>query len=109
MIDYKSGSDEGYTDVPETVNGRIQCKLCNKSLGDRRTFKLHMRLHTGKNLKRCPECNRGFSKKSHLQRHMKCHLLKVYACDYCDESFDTVHNRRLHLLSHDVGGYDISL
>lgn len=57
----------------QIVDGRYQCKFCDKTLADRRTYRLHIRLHTGKNLKRCNICDRGFAKQSHLDSHLKTH------------------------------------
>lgn len=90
------------TDKAKKVNGRLMCHICDKSLADKRTLKLHIRLHTGKNLKKCLTCGRGFAKQSHLSRHMQSHLKKEYACDYCDEKFDAHQVRRLHLLTHNI-------
>lgn len=92
---------------PKIINGRLQCHLCEKTLADRKTLKHHIRLHTGKNLKKCTICGRGFTKPNHLERHMRCHEKKEYRCVYCEEKFDTVKDRRLHLLTHDEYKYDI--
>lgn len=56
------------------VNGRFKCDLCEKTLADRRTFLLHIRLHLGKNLKHCDICARGFAKQNHLDRHKTTHF-----------------------------------
>lgn len=39
--------------------GKFVCQICNKKLVDKKGFNLHIRLHTGENLKRCSICNRG--------------------------------------------------
>lgn len=70
--DYESEEEENYT-TARTENGRYACHLCDKTLVDVNGLKLHIRLHTGKNLKRCEICDRGFSKHSHLMRHMTTH------------------------------------
>lgn len=56
------------------VNGRYKCDLCEKTLADRRTFLLHIRLHLGKNLKHCDICARRFAKQNHLDRHKTTHF-----------------------------------
>lgn len=101
--DYKKEEDEDIK--PKMINGRLQCHLCEKTLADRKTLKHHIRLHTGKNLKKCTICGRGFTKPNHLERHMRCHEKKEYKCEYCEEKFDTVKDRRLHLLTHDEYKY----
>lgn len=87
-------------EYPAPVNGRLPCTMCDKSLANKKSFELHIRLHTGDKLKTCPTCSRGFSKLSHLHRHQKIHIKRTYDCDYCDESFDTPQERRLHMRVH---------
>lgn len=77
-------------------NGRYECHICQKSLADPKTLKLHIRLHTGQNLKRCKICDRGFAKQNHLTRHMASHEKKEYPCGQCPEVFENYHDRRLH-------------
>lgn len=106
--DYHNDDDKLEVDEdikPKMINGRLQCHLCEKTLADRKTLKHHIRLHTGKNLKKCTICGRGFTKPNHLERHMRCHEKKEYKCEYCEEKFDTVKDRRLHTLTHDEYRY----
>lgn len=51
-------------DYVKDEEGKYVCKICNKKLVDKKGLNLHVRLHTGENLKRCNICNRGrnFSK-----------------------------------------------
>lgn len=44
--------------------GKYVCQICNKKLVDKKGLNLHIRLHTGENLKRCHICNRGKIKKN---------------------------------------------
>jgi hypothetical protein len=39
--------------------GKYVCQICNKKLVDKKGLNLHIRLHTGENLKRCHICQRG--------------------------------------------------
>ncbi|KAG4066353.1 hypothetical protein HA402_000577 [Bradysia odoriphaga] len=70
------------------ADGRYQCKFCAKTLADRQTFRLHIRLHTGTNLKRCSICDRGFAKKNHLERHLATHD-KTHKCTFCTRAYLT--------------------
>lgn len=83
----------------EIVNGRYQCGKCDKSLIDRQTFKLHFRLHTGKNLKRCIVCGQGFAKNNHLDRHVALHYGSKFKCNLCNEIFEEFKRFRLHTSS----------
>lgn len=46
-------------DYVKDEEGKFVCQICNKKLTDKKGLNLHLRLHTGKNLKRCNICNRG--------------------------------------------------
>lgn len=46
-------------DYTKDEEGKYVCKICNKKLVDKKGLNLHVRLHTGENLKRCNICNRG--------------------------------------------------
>lgn len=64
----------------------------------RSSLKFHIRLHIGKHLHKCSICEQGFSKKSHLGRHMLTHLNKMYTCKHCDVVFNSHQERRAHIL-----------
>lgn len=49
-------------DYIKDEDGKYVCQICNKKLVDKKGLNLHVRLHTGENLKRCNICNRGESK-----------------------------------------------
>lgn len=46
-------------DYIKDEEGKYVCQICNKKLVDKKGLNLHVRLHTGENLKRCNICNRG--------------------------------------------------
>lgn len=46
-------------DYVKDEDGKFICQICNKKLADKKGLNLHLRLHTGKDLKRCNICNRG--------------------------------------------------
>lgn len=79
----------------QIIDGRYQCEFCEKSLADRQTYKLHIRLHLQKNLKVCKFCSRGFAKQNHLDRHLATHA-KTFKCDYCSRKFLTSDEQKHH-------------
>lgn len=92
-IDYKAARNN---------EGRYSCHICSKTLADAKGLKLHIRLHTGQNLKRCNICNRGFAKKNHLTRHMDTHKEKIIQCTHCEEICTSNHELKLHLTAHNI-------
>ncbi|XP_031621230.1 zinc finger protein 420-like [Contarinia nasturtii] len=97
-VDANNDDDEDKDLVNQSniVNGRYECVFCKKTLANRTTLKYHIRLHIGKHLLKCDTCNQGFSKKSHLKRHMNTHIPKKQPCRYCDATFETYQDRKLH-------------
>lgn len=77
-------------------NGCFSCPYCAKTLIDRQTFRLHIRLHISKGLVRCDICNRGFEDDDELQKHMSCHG-NQFSCSYCDQIFNSYHLRKDHI------------
>lgn len=91
--------DEQMKKNSQYVNGRYECKLCNKTLANKTTLRLHLRLHAGKKLKKCLTCGHGFAKKSHLDRHLKTHLKANRECNFCHETFDSIGERKAHMVA----------
>lgn len=79
-------------------NGCFSCPFCAKTLVDRQTFRLHIRLHISKGLVRCEICNRGFGDDDELQKHMTSHGSE-FSCMNCDQVFETFRERKTHMRS----------
>lgn len=90
--------DKDIVEKSECVNGRYECVFCKKTLANRTTLRYHIRLHLGKHLLKCDICGQGFSKKSHLKRHIATHSKKK-PCRFCDEVFESYEDRRLHTIA----------
>lgn len=53
------------------VDNIWKCKICCKTLGNRESFRAHLRLHTGEFVDHCKLCGRGFTRAWHLKSHKK--------------------------------------
>lgn len=66
------------TENVKDEDGKFVCQICNKKLVDKKGLTLHVRLHTGENLKRCNICNRGefffITSQSSIERSSACRL-----------------------------------
>lgn len=75
----------------------------HKSVQDSETYDFtnesNKRVKTPRRLE-CKLCEKIFTKKSNLERHMKSHEKREYPCNYCDDIFDNHKERRLHAIEH---------
>jgi len=71
--------------------GQNRCVFCKVDYKSPSKLKEHIRVHTGENPFCCRICNRFFSQKSTLTRHMANHFGDIgdrcFDCQYCDASF----------------------
>ncbi|CAI2386186.1 unnamed protein product [Moneuplotes crassus] len=93
----------------ETINGRkrkiIQCQYdgCSKEFTKTWSFLYHARMHEGEKPFECNICERKFSQKSNLTKHMKHHMLttisqrKLFKCRLCPKGYTERYNLRKHL------------
>lgn len=84
-------------------SGFYSCPYCAKTLIDRQTFRLHIRLHISQTLNRCEICNRGFDDDDELEKHMTCHG-NEFPCGNgnCDQVFSTFGERKEHIRTEHV-------
>lgn len=64
-----------HIDYIKDEDGKFICQICNKKLADKKGLNLHIRLHTGKDLKRCHICNRG---KREIMKFIKIPLTQFF-------------------------------
>lgn len=80
------------------------CEICSKEFKTKRQMKEHILCsHVGLKPFKCDQCDKAFTRKYHLERHMEMHAgTKNFQCEYCGKEFGTkgnliAHVKRIHL------------
>ena len=76
------------------------CDACGKTLSSKHTLRVHMQLHTGQFGYYCEPCRRGFSGRTHFERHVRSHERLKYQCDQCDKTFVDKGKLKHHMSVH---------
>lgn len=81
----------------------FQCELCGKSYKYRESLKNHLEHHKNVDAGKCPYqchlCGKSFTVSATLQRHMQTHKT-VFQCGTCDREFSHRHHLKRHLIVH---------
>lgn len=84
----------------------IQCTQCNAVVATKKLLKLHIDSHMAGKQFSCKSCGKDFTRKYHLDRHMKflnCDGTRTvikYPCNVCNQTFARMDNLREHLKQH---------
>ncbi|XP_037772939.1 gastrula zinc finger protein XlCGF67.1-like [Penaeus monodon] len=64
------------------------CEICNKTFSVKSHLVRHMRVHTKEKPYSCEICSKAFTEKCTLIRHMRVHTKeKPYSCEICSKAF----------------------
>ncbi|XP_077383751.1 uncharacterized protein LOC144022647 isoform X2 [Festucalex cinctus] len=72
--DANTEADQNIVYVQEGSRTMLKCAICSRTYKFMSQYIIHQRIHTGERPFKCPECKRGFSKKSNLNLHLKTHI-----------------------------------
>ncbi|PSN31453.1 hypothetical protein C0J52_19055, partial [Blattella germanica] len=98
-----ASSDKNFPQLlkSQTPNRPFQCKICNKSFTRKNNLNRHMIIHTSNRPFQCEICNKSFTRKSDLNRHMITHTSKrPFQCEICSKSFSQKSYLSTHVITH---------
>ena len=76
----------------------FQCKVCERKFSEKASLKRHMLTHTKAKPHECDICKKKFSMKCNLVRHFRIHLgEQPYGCADCEKWFTASSNRNRHV------------
>uniref|UniRef100_A0A667X104 C2H2-type domain-containing protein n=1 Tax=Myripristis murdjan TaxID=586833 RepID=A0A667X104_9TELE len=85
--------------APEIDSCSKECRVCGKGFKVLSVFKEHVRTHTKPFS--CSTCEKVFSFKGNLKRHMMTHTgERPYSCTTCDKTFIRHSHLKAHMMTH---------
>jgi hypothetical protein len=81
---------------------RFACYMCNKQFTLKSHLQRHMVVHTGEKTYRCEVCSYSCNRKENLKRHTALHMggSQDHQCHLCAKEFAQKCNLKAHLLTH---------
>lgn len=79
----------------------FKCSICDKDICSAANLRLHMRRHTGQNVRHCSQCNYKCPSQSELNKHMTSHSdRREFQCDLCPKAYKRKFILDMHRRSH---------
>ncbi len=76
---------------------RYTCLLCGKIYTSRYNIRMHLNMHTGRNVHTCEHCGRFFAHKHVFESHVRTHTgERPFACTRCGKAFGDRSNCTAH-------------
>ncbi|VVC99044.1 unnamed protein product, partial [Leptidea sinapis] len=96
--------DQNRTKYPP-VRRPHMCEECGKIYQTQAALKYHHLTHKGEKPFACPHCDKSFTGKIGLTKHLRVHsdvtVKTTYPCKICGKQFSTVSNRWRHMFVHE--------
>ncbi|XP_055636158.1 histone-lysine N-methyltransferase PRDM9-like [Toxorhynchites rutilus septentrionalis] len=104
---YETSSGERQTSMStlkESIlssSGKFICVKCNKPFSTKTNLNRHLLSHDGNKPFVCPLCNKGFTQNGSLKQHLLIHQnLKPFVCAVCDQGFTQQKSLTFHMRRH---------
>ena len=82
-------------------NSSVICQLCNKSYSNKAHLMRHMQSHTNLRPYKCDLCHLAFRNTSRLKRHKETHSgVKPYKCPLCEAKVSRKEHLKRHMIIH---------
>lgn len=85
----------------ESHGNRFYCQKCNRDFSTKTNLNRHMQSHEGNKPFSCTECRKSFTQKSTLKQHMYTHTgERPYVCEVCNRGFTQCKSLIFHMRRH---------
>nr|XP_057937849.1 zinc finger protein 3 homolog [Doryrhamphus excisus] len=97
----QNGNKRSECSKKKTGKKRFNCSVCDKGFSCKSYLIRHMRTHTGEKLFRCSDCGKSFTRNSDLKTHMRIHTgEKPFTCSDCGKGFTQKASMLVHMRTH---------